>query len=443
MRPDFGSRAVLRALYVAFLLFMPVRAAAQADGPPPLPLDSATIEEIGSRMRVYLMTAAPGTEIWEKFGHDALWFQDTVSGRSISYNYGIFDDNDPKFIVNFLRGRMEYSMGDYPWDTAYDMARYAGADRTMYVQELNLTPRQRVELQYFLDWNDDPEHTKYRYDYFRDNCATRIRDAINRVTDGQLERSLQSRDAGTTYRWQARRMLADEQLAYAGIELAMGGSVDRELTAWEDAFLPMQLMEHIKTVNVRMPDGSTAPLVKSSGLAYETKARPAPLATPPDRTLLYLMISCVVGVLLIVLARMATKRASRSARVLYTALASAWSLLVGFFGTVALLLWLVTDHAVTYRNENILQANPLSLVLAVLVVMVFLGRSRRGALKLSLVIAGLALFGFVMQILPGLDQMNRETIALLLPAHLALAASLRDFNRSFVSTRSDSSPSPA
>ena len=132
----------------------------------------------------------------------------------------------------------------------------------------------------------------------------------------------------------------------------------------------------------------------------------------------------------VLLARIAVSRNSRAARIAFTFVASSWSLVVGFFGLVAMLLWFGTDHTVTRANENLLQANILSLVLAVLLaVAVLSGRGRVIAFRLALVIAALSLLGFVLQILPGLDQFNGEIIGLLLPAHLGLAAALRDFNR--------------
>ena len=98
-------------------------------------------------------------------------------------------------------------------------------------------------------------------------------------------------------------------------------------------------------------------------------------------------------------------------------------MVVGLVGTIMALLWVFTDHMVTYRNENLLQANPLSWLLLAALIATALGSAwgRRAAAGVSLVIAGLATIGFLMQVLPGVDQVNGEMIALLLPPHTAIA----------------------
>jgi hypothetical protein len=99
-------------------------------------------------------------------------------------------------------------------------------------------------------------------------------------------------------------------------------------------------------------------------------------------------------------------------------------LAVGLFGTVILGLWAFTDHEVTYRNENLFQANPLALVAGVLLIVAAFGPARRATRRLVLLGAGLAAFGFAGQALPALDQVNGGIIALLLPVHLGIAGGL-------------------
>ncbi len=405
------------------------------------PARAQTVEPDGQQLRVYLMTVEAGTQIFEKFGHDALWIVDAQTGQGLSYNYGIFEMDAPGFMLNFLRGRMNYSMNPGgPIPTDWELNRYASDNRTVWLQELNMTPAQKVTLRDFLNWNNLPQNMVYKYDYFRDNCTTRLRDAIDRALGGQLRAALEPKDAGTTYRWQARRLLSVSEPAYAGIELAMGHPVDVALTHWSDAFLPTKLMEYLNTVQVRAADGAMAPLVLSTVVAYQSTRDPMP-AAPPNRTIPYLLVSVLVGVAFILLARIATARNSRAARVAYVLATSSWSLLVGFFGLVSLLLWVATDHTITRTNENILQANVLSLILAVvLAIAILTGRGRRAAFRLAAAAAFLSALGFVLQVLPGFDQFNGEIIALLLPAHLALLASIRDFRRVIPSLSGDTRP---
>ncbi len=62
-----------------------------------------------------------------------------------------------------------------------DLAYYRDVGRGVAIQWLHLTPRQATELSRALALNARPEHAHYDYDYFTDNCATRVRDAIDRA----------------------------------------------------------------------------------------------------------------------------------------------------------------------------------------------------------------------------------------------------------------------
>jgi hypothetical protein len=90
-------------------------------------------------------------------------------------------------------------------------------------------------------------------------------------------------------------------------------------------------------------------------------------------------------------------------------------------------LWAFTDHLMAYRNENLFQVNPLVLGLAVLVPLALAGSERAGrwARALAFGLAALSLLGFVLQALPGLDQVNGQVIALALPIHVGVALALR------------------
>ena len=81
----------------------------------------------GEDLRVWLVTAGPGHEIWERYGHNALRVLNTRTGRDISYNWGIFDFKQVSFVSRFLQGRMLYRMAAFQTDAMVDM--YTNADR--------------------------------------------------------------------------------------------------------------------------------------------------------------------------------------------------------------------------------------------------------------------------------------------------------------------------
>ncbi|MGD8278929.1 MAG: DUF4105 domain-containing protein [Gemmatimonadota bacterium] len=393
--------------------------------------DSTQSSLSSASLRVYLMTMGQGDAVWEKFGHNAIWIRDEQRGLDVAYNWGVFDFDQPGFYTKLMRGRMQYRLA------AYDGVRmanaYADANRTIWLQELNLTPGQKLELLRFVEWNNQPENREYRYDYYRDNCSTRVRDALNRVMGGDLQRQLEAMPTQSTYRTETQRLTAAEIPAWTGLLLAMGHPVDRTLDAWEDAFIPMRLMESIKSVTVPGPTGPE-PLVLSDAVVFRADRAPE-RETAPDRRLSYTLAGVAFGALLLGLARLGRK--ARAARAGFFTLATVWSLAAGVFGTMIAMLWAFTEHTATYANENVLQVEPLSLLLAGLLVAAAFGRGMRKARLLAFVIAAIAVTGFVMQVLPGFDQVNGAIVGLVAPVHLCLAASLASLGRSPASSRSD------
>jgi hypothetical protein len=108
-------------------------------------------------------------------------------------------------------------------------------------------------------------------------------------------------------------------------------------------------------------------------------------------------------------------------------LAALWSLVAGIAGFILTFLWAFTDHLYSYRNENVLQFDPASLALFVmLIATIFRLRKNRDAspstvtMWLATLTAALALVGFVIQVVPRFDQVNSDAIALALPVHVAV-----------------------
>lgn len=369
-------------------------------------------------LTIHLLTFGPGPAIWERFGHNAIWVSDAAAGTDIAYNYGIFDFDQENFFLRLMRGRMLYRMEPQPVD--WMVWAYSGSDRTIVAQELALSPEEERALADFLAWNARPENKFYRYDYYRDNCSTRVRDALDRATGGVLRARLSGVPTGSTYRSHTQRLTAGELAVNTGLLLALGQPVDQRLSAWEEGFIPMELAEHVRAVTVAGPGGEPVPLVRAERVLHQAAA--APPAEAPDRTLGFAAAGLLLAALLVGLG--AARR--RGARALLLTASALWGVLYGLLGTVILALWLLTEHSFTYRNENVLQANPLGLLLAVLVPLALLGRPRlaRPALAVAALAAGLSLVGALLQALPTFDQVNGAIVALALPLHAGVLGAL-------------------
>lgn len=381
----------------------------------------ASPQSSGADLTIYLMTMGNGDQVWERFGHNAIRIVDATSGTDSVYNWGTFDFAQPHFLRRFMTGNTLYWMDGE--NIAETMAKYRYFNRSVWVQELDLTPAERLAVRDFITWNARPENRNYRYDYYLDNCSTRVRDVIDRVLGGQLKQATVARLTNTTYRFHTQRALQFDAAVALGTNIGLGEVADRPISEWEESFLPARLQEHVRHVQIRAADGSTRPLVKREQQLFAANRPPEPTAAPSEMVR-NLSIGLGVAVLLGVLARGASA-GKRAARIGFTTFATLWTALNGILGVILIVGWTATRHVFMARNENLLQFDVLSLGLAVVLPIAFArARAVRAARTLSIVVAAIALVGFVMQVLPWFNQVNGEVIALTLPAHLALAWSV-------------------
>ena len=424
------ARAELPALSLALVMWAtvvgpgPLRAqggAPSGGAPPSAESDAAP----GSHLEVFLMTIGPGDAIWERFSHNALVVRDDRAQTEVAYNWGIFDFDDADFIPRLARGRMRYSMRGFP--TSMWLPVYRQANRDVWLQTVNLTPGERLELQAVVQELDTEANRYYRYDYYRDNCSTRLRDVLDRVLGGQIRAATEDTDTGTTYRWHTARLLQSAPAAYAGIQFVVGNRGDESISAWEEMFLPLRLKEHLDGIRIVDAEGAQAPLLSEAVQVVQALRDPLPLAAP-DFLFPLLLLGIALGAFFAGLGWAAGegKRWGRSALVLSGA---AWSTGVGLLGTALLLSWFFTDHIFWALNENAFQSNPVSLILAGLLIREALNRNghRAGSSAgtrvgtVAKVVGGVAIAGFCAQVLPGFDQVNGEVLAVLLPAHVGLS----------------------
>jgi len=391
-----------------------------AEGLPPRPT-AVPASEPGADLTVYLMTMGPGKHVWERFGHNAIWIHDPVRGTDQTYNYGLFDFGQENFLLRFVQGRMWYWMQGFPAQSYVDS--YRRANRSVWVQELEIPPPARRQLQAFLEWNERPENRFYHYDYYRDNCSTRVRDALDQALSGQLRAHTLQAPSGTTYRFHTLRLTENDPPVYTGLLLALAQPVDQPISQWEEMFLPLALREHVRKIRITGSDGQQMPLVKSERTLFQS-TDPQPPSVPPSWLVWYLLAGLVIGGAAFVFGTAATT--NRKSRIGFLAITWIWFFVTGVAGLVLVGLWGLTDHAATYRNENVLQMDFLVLPLLWLVTRTVLGSGRgaRWALLLAGTVAALSLLGLLLKPFPSFYQVNGSIIALALPAHLGIAGGI-------------------
>ncbi len=220
------------------------------------------------RYRVFLLTVGPGDWIYSYFGHNAIRVVDRVKRSSYNYNFGTFGFPSDfsgvlKFVWDYLQLDLKYSLSR---QTMREMInRYRWQDRDFNMRELLLSPEEKKKLVEYLRWHYREENRDYTYHHYRANCSTKVRDAL-RVAVGDVfwERAQVKR--GATYRKLVLEKVRKNPLLMVGMDFGMGPPADRELTWWEEMFLPEKLEEYA-----------------AAGFWRELRGRP--LASSPPRIL--------------------------------------------------------------------------------------------------------------------------------------------------------------
>ena len=418
-----AARAVGLALAELGAVLLPARVGTQPPPPGVDPALDAARAVRGEALEVSVLTFENGAVLWERFGHNALVVTDTLLGESRAYNWGVFDFEQPNFLWNFLTGDTRYWLAVYPTRAMLDA--YVSEDRTARRQVLALTPVQRAALAEYVEWNALEENRYYRYDYYLDNCSTRVRDAIDRVLGGALARAFAATPATPrTWREETARVTDGDWPPFAGIHVALGRNADRPLTRWHEGFIPMQLATHLATVMVPDSAGGERPLVALDTILYRAERAPLP-DRAPNRTLAAFGVGLAVAALVLVLG--SARRATNGAPALGVRLVvTVWYALAGVLGTLLLLAGTVTKHA-PYMGSNLtlLQVHPVLLVAAIVVLLAgVVSRFARALGWLSTLIAVASGLGLLLQ-LTVVDQRSWPVLAVTVPVHLACAFALR------------------
>lgn len=356
--------------------------------------------------RIGIMTMQPGEIFFERFGHNAIVVEEPGAQTPISYNFGFFDLDEPGFLGRFVRGDMQYKLVALP--VMEDLAYYQDVGRGVSLQWLDLPPAQARELADALAENARPENARYRYDYFTDNCSTRVRDALDHAMGGALRKQLEGRSAGDTFRSEAVRLASPALWMWLGFDIGLGPYADRPLSRWEDAFVPMRLAASLR----EMHNTEGRPLVLSESVIVPHRLPPEP-QDAPRRWWPWL----VAGLALAFGMRwLATHRQ----RTFGAVMLPVWTVL-GLLGVVMAFLWCCTEHHAGWTNHNLLLFSPLCLLLLPGAVALLRGRATsRFHAGVRIAVAVGAVLALFLQ-LPAGAQVQAAWLALLVPLHLALA----------------------
>jgi hypothetical protein len=306
--------------------------------------------KLSPQATISVITCGPGQEeVFTAFGHSAFRVHDPVTGIDDAYNYGVFDFDQPHFYLNFARGHNNYKLGVHNYKQFEYV--YIYYKRYLHAQVLNLTPAQTQRLFDFLQWNARPENQYYRYDYFYDNCATKIPEVVSKVFGDSVKFDGSYITTNYTIRELTDLYLKWQPWGDLGIDIGLGLPMDKKATPYEYMFLPDYVESGFAHATIRHGN-QTVPLVRSTEKVFE----------PSDEHFRNGMFQPLyVFSLLFVMAALISYRDLRRKKITMVFDTILFTVL-GVLGLLLTLLWFATDHHAAARNMNLLWALPTHLV---------------------------------------------------------------------------------
>jgi uncharacterized membrane protein len=310
--------------------------------------------KLSDRSEISLLTCVQGDELYSIFGHSAIRVKDPIQRIDYVYNYGTFNFAEPNFYVKFVKGKLNYRLAKSTFLSF--IQEYIDENRTVTEQILDLKIEEKQQIFDFLETNYLPENRYYLYDFFFDNCATRIRDVFQTVFKNKLifddsvsEKNLNFRDLIGLY-------LVNKPWSHLGLNTLLGQPTDRRANPPEYMFLPDFLKDAFGNASI-VREGELIFLVGKERIVYEAKEKESKRHFQITPTLSFLVI-LLLGILLSYLEYRIKKHYRFVDAVLFT--------VSGFMGIFLLLLWFATDHKPAAMNWNIWWAIPMHFIFGIL-----------------------------------------------------------------------------
>lgn len=304
-------------------------------------------KNIPNNTQISVLTIGPGNNLNDAFGHSGIRLKTSYS--DIVYDFGRYNFEDPNFYLNFARGKLNYLQGKANYDNLVNF--YKQQNRSIKEQILNLSAEEKQSVYTFLETNYAKNQGAYLYDFFYDNCATKIRDVIENATNGNIDYQLPDNYEDKTFRTLIQDELHPNTWGSLGIDIALGAIIDRTATPREHMFLPKNIHAFYSeaTINNRQLVSNSKTIINS-----DTKFKNGTFLLSP------IFVLSLIAILIIYITFNDHKKQRRT-----KGLDACIQLILGVIGILLTLLWFGTDHTATGYNYNLLWAFPLSLVMVI------------------------------------------------------------------------------
>ena len=314
-----------------------------------LTVKTTAFTQLSEQAQISLLTCAEGDEIYSLFGHSAIRVKDPINNIDNCYNWGMFefDSDEIVFATKFTKGKLKYYMAEQDFESF--MWEYDYFQRNVKEQVLNLTFSQKKELWKALKINLLPENSVYKYDFFFDNCSTRIRDLLRKIGGKNLHYAQHPDADNYSLRQLLNHAVKSMPWLSFGMDLALGSKVDVKANNDNLMFLPRYMYEIVADSYVII-DGKKQPFVLKEHTLIEGAERSeieSSWLTPN-----FVFWSLLVITFLLSMAKIPFLTKFWDGLLLF---------IFGILGIVILFLWFGTDHQTMRPNYNVLWATPLHL----------------------------------------------------------------------------------
>lgn len=291
--------------------------------------------------KISVLTIGSGSSLNDSFGHSAYRVKD--DSIDIVFNYGVYDFDTPNFYTKFAQGKLNYKIGANYFDDFKES--YIRQNRTIKEQVLNLSQTEKQRIFNYLSNNYEPENKYYLYDFFYDNCATKIKDVLDEALNNNVKFNEPKPFENKTFRTLIQDNLDWNSWGSFGIDLALGSIIDKQAAANEHMFLPEYI--HFFFENATITNSPEKKLVKVEKVIFnkiESKQSNNFLMSP---IFIIGLISCIIIYFTFLDYKKNVRRKWLDVLIFC---------ITGIIGIVILLLWFATDHEATAQNYNLLWA---------------------------------------------------------------------------------------
>jgi hypothetical protein len=306
-------------------------------------------QQLSSEATVSILTCNPGAEVYSMYGHTAIRVSDPTQNLDIVFNYGVFSFETPDFLYRFAKGQTDYRMDGGRFQSF--IPEYDEEKRSVYEQVLNLSPEGKNKLFQALIENFKPENRVYRYNFFMDNCATRVRDMIERNAGSPIQ--FTDKHPTESYRDLIKKFHNSFRWFDLGIDLLVGKKAEEPVSAYGQMFLPEYLKDQFAKAEITI-DGKPQPLVLETRTLreYPNSKLNSDLPLP----------AIVFGILFFIIATISVRGFLQKKKADWL---DYWLLgLSGFSGLIIGWFTLYSEHPAMSPNYNLLWAFPLNLFFA-------------------------------------------------------------------------------